>query len=184
MRKLRSLSPARRGRRIPLPNCPKTLRHYPTGTSRPKKRRTKIKNRRDGVEKNLLPAKDGLEEFHKNAGISIVSSPFRFEAVREPERLEAFSGGLPAPAAAFPEPENPSEENPPPTRRTPKKTAPSGEENPIGEVILERNGLHFINNRVLSPDRETEKNLDPEFRKLVDSVVEKPGLLSRSSFFK
>jgi hypothetical protein len=39
------------------------------------------------------------------------------------------------------------------------------------EIILEKNGIHFINSNVLSPDRETEKNLDAEFRKLVDSVI-------------
>jgi hypothetical protein len=41
----------------------------------------------------------------------------------------------------------------------------------LDEVILEKGGIHFINSKVLNPDRETEKDLDADFRKLVDSVI-------------
>jgi hypothetical protein len=41
----------------------------------------------------------------------------------------------------------------------------------LDEVILEKGGIHFINSKAFNPDRETEKNLDADFRKLVDSVI-------------
>jgi hypothetical protein len=41
----------------------------------------------------------------------------------------------------------------------------------IQEVILERNGLHFINANMLKPDRKTQAALDRDFRELVDSVT-------------
>ncbi|MDR0877051.1 MAG: cache domain-containing protein [Treponema sp.] len=42
-----------------------------------------------------------------------------------------------------------------------------------GEIILERGGLHFINNNILTPDIGMEKTLDPAFKYLVDSVLTK-----------
>jgi hypothetical protein len=83
---------------------------------------------------------------------------------------------LPVPADASLKSDDPSARKPPATPAdrlvVPKEPAASfGEEAPISEVILERNGLHFINNRVFNPDRETEKNLDSDFKKLVNSVI-------------
>jgi hypothetical protein len=79
-------------------------------------------------------------------------SPFLFEAAREPEYLKPSVGEVSVPK---------------------KPVSSSREETPISEVILERNGVHFINNRVFNPDKETEKNLDSDFRKLVDSVIKR-----------
>jgi hypothetical protein len=44
-------------------------------------------------------------------------------------------------------------------------------ENPVKEVILERDGIHYIDNQVLNPDGETVKALDQKFLDLVDSVI-------------
>ncbi|MDR1318269.1 MAG: hypothetical protein LBJ90_01475 [Treponema sp.] len=128
----------------------------------------------------MLPAEGGLEEFRKNAGISIVSSPFLFETTREPEYLKPSvdADELPVPAVVL-KSDDPAAEKPPGSSfnrqiAVPEKPKASFQaESPISEVVLERNGIHFINNRVFSPDKETEKNLDPDFRKLVDSVIKR-----------
>jgi hypothetical protein len=84
---------------------------------------------------------------------------------------------LPVPAGVSLKSDDPSTRKPqaPPAGRpvAPKETAAFSREEkaPINETILERNGLHVINSRVFSPDRETEKNLDSDFKKLVDSVI-------------
>jgi hypothetical protein len=39
------------------------------------------------------------------------------------------------------------------------------------DVIQERDGVHFINKSVFKPGRDMEKNLDSEFKELVDSVL-------------
>jgi hypothetical protein len=83
-----------------------------------------------------------------------MTSPFLFESVREPEYLKPSVDAYELSAPEKPE-------------------ASFQEESPISEVILERNGIHFINNHVFNPDKETEKNLDSDFRKLVDSVIKR-----------
>jgi hypothetical protein len=52
------------------------------------------------------------------------------------------------------------------------KEVPAAE--PEDEVILERDGIHFINSRVLNPDRETKKTLDRTFLNLVESLIDPP----------
>jgi hypothetical protein len=42
-----------------------------------------------------------------------------------------------------------------------------------GDVIQERNGVHFINTGIFNPGKDTEKNLDSGFKNLVDSVLGK-----------
>jgi hypothetical protein len=44
-------------------------------------------------------------------------------------------------------------------------------EAPAEEVILERDGIHYINSRFMDPGEEAEKNLDKKFLDLIDSVV-------------
>ncbi|MDR1618181.1 MAG: hypothetical protein LBS06_03930 [Treponema sp.] len=39
------------------------------------------------------------------------------------------------------------------------------------EVILEQDGVHYINRRAMTPDRETIKKLDRDFLNLVNSVL-------------
>ncbi|GHU88280.1 hypothetical protein FACS189476_05130 [Spirochaetia bacterium] len=39
------------------------------------------------------------------------------------------------------------------------------------EVIQERDGVHFISNSVFESGKDMEKNLDSEFKNLVDSVL-------------
>jgi hypothetical protein len=41
------------------------------------------------------------------------------------------------------------------------------------EVIEEKDGVHYINKNVLTPDKPELEALDPEFRDLVDSVLSK-----------
>jgi hypothetical protein len=40
-------------------------------------------------------------------------------------------------------------------------------------VIMERNGVPFINNSIFKPGNDAEKNLDGEFKNLVDTVLGK-----------
>jgi hypothetical protein len=42
---------------------------------------------------------------------------------------------------------------------------------PPEEVILERDGIYYINSRFMNPGEETEKNLDQKFFDLIDSVI-------------
>jgi hypothetical protein len=39
------------------------------------------------------------------------------------------------------------------------------------ELILERNGVHYINGSAFTPDQGVTENLDPNFRDLVNSVI-------------
>jgi hypothetical protein len=39
------------------------------------------------------------------------------------------------------------------------------------DVILEQDGIHYVNHSVMTPDRKTIKNLDQDFLNLVDSVL-------------
>jgi hypothetical protein len=39
------------------------------------------------------------------------------------------------------------------------------------DVILEQDGVHYINRSVMTPDRKMIKNLDQDFLSLVDSVL-------------
>jgi hypothetical protein len=72
--------------------------------------------------------------------------PFYFGTTQEPELLWALEG------------EGTAEQE-------------SAPETPAKEVILERDGIHYINNRALEPDGETVKTLDQKFLDLVDSVI-------------
>ena len=40
-----------------------------------------------------------------------------------------------------------------------------------GDIILEQDGVHYIDRRVMTPDRETVKKLDQDFLSLVNSVL-------------
>jgi hypothetical protein len=73
--------------------------------------------------------------------------PFRVETNREPEVLPVFEEA-----------------------DTPPGETAAGEA-PGDSVILERDGIHFISNRALNPDTDTEKTLDPKFLNLVESVI-------------
>ena len=45
---------------------------------------------------------------------------------------------------------------------------------PEDEVILERDGIHYVNSRALNPDKETKKTLDHNFLNLVESLINPP----------
>jgi hypothetical protein len=77
----------------------------------------------------------------------IMYEPFHAEINQEPEILTAF------------------EEADIPITET------SSGEHPAEAVILERDGIHYINNRALNPDKDAEKNLDTKFLNLVESVM-------------
>jgi hypothetical protein len=47
----------------------------------------------------------------------------------------------------------------------------SADTDPPEQVILERDGIHYINSRFINPGEETKKNLDKKFLDLVDSVI-------------
>jgi hypothetical protein len=58
---------------------------------------------------------------------------------------------------------------PPEDDEGPAAAAPDAE--PEDDVILEQDGIHVINKRVLNPDTEIQKNLDPKFLDLVESII-------------
>ncbi|GHV90102.1 hypothetical protein AGMMS50268_06050 [Spirochaetia bacterium] len=95
-----------------------------------------------------------LEELSGDNGISILYRPFLFAANKNPEILKALDD---EPATVS----GPAAVKPPVHKTAPEDIA----------VILERNGIHFINSSILKPGRDMEKNLDSEFKKLVDSVL-------------
>jgi xanthine dehydrogenase molybdopterin-binding subunit B len=76
----------------------------------------------------------------------VIYKPFYSESIQDPEVLTAL------PAEDVPGAETLSEEV-------------------EDEIILERDGIHYINNQVLHPDEDTEKALDPKFLDLVESVI-------------
>jgi hypothetical protein len=49
---------------------------------------------------------------------------------------------------------------------------------PEEEAILERDGIHVVNSRVLNPDGETKKTLDHQFLNLVESLIKPPGSIA------
>jgi hypothetical protein len=75
----------------------------------------------------------------------VIHKPFHFGTEQEPEILRVFEEGA---AEYAPAPDT-----------------------PVKEVILERDGIHYIDNRALKPDGETVKALDQKFLDLVDSVI-------------
>jgi hypothetical protein len=89
--------------------------------------------------------------------MSIVYKPFHAGTTRNPELLAAMKKAD-------------KTDIPPP--------AGEPEDGPAGGVILEQNGIHYINNLMLNPDKDTEKNLDPKFLNLVESVMKPaaPGI--------
>ena len=52
----------------------------------------------------------------------------------------------------------------------PKESSSPKESLPLADVILEQNGLHRINPRYFTPDRETLASLDSEFSKVIHSI--------------
>jgi hypothetical protein len=75
----------------------------------------------------------------------IIHEPFHFEAAQNPEILQALGND--------------------------EFSGGEAPEDPAEEVILEQNGIHYVNRRVLSPDQNTEKALDPQFLGLVESLI-------------
>jgi hypothetical protein len=61
----------------------------------------------------------------------------------------------------------------------PLESLPNEEEPP--PAIEEHEGVHYISKETLSPDPETEKNLDAKFKNLVDSVINPDNFISSSS---
>ncbi|MDR2110587.1 MAG: hypothetical protein LBP32_04695, partial [Spirochaetaceae bacterium] len=47
------------------------------------------------------------------------------------------------------------------------------EPGPPDTVIEERDGIHYVNENILNPSKETEKKLDPDFKNLINSVLKK-----------
>jgi hypothetical protein len=84
--------------------------------------------------------------------LAILYKPFYLETNTDPETLEPLG------------------ENTPPGGEIPP-------EEPRHEVIMERDGIHFINHRLLSPETAARETLDPDFLDLVESVIKpaKPG---------
>jgi hypothetical protein len=74
--------------------------------------------------------------------MSIIYEPFHIEAKQEPDILSPI-----------------------------EEAADEAVDELTDEVILDRDGIHYINSRVLNPDKDTEKTLDPKFLDLVDSVM-------------
>jgi hypothetical protein len=89
----------------------------------------------------------------------LVYHPFDFEESHEPEILTALDEDISVPSvlpSALP------------------STLSSAEETEDG-VIREMDGIHYINDNILNVNNSEYEALDPEFRKLVDSVIQQNG---------
>ena len=42
---------------------------------------------------------------------------------------------------------------------------------PDGKIILDRDGIHFVNGSLLSRDKKNEPDMDADFKNLVESVL-------------
>jgi hypothetical protein len=90
-----------------------------------------------------------LETLAVQPGMSLVYKPFLYTGFSDPQPLESVPNDFE---------ENPSE-------------AKTPEENYDTPVIEEREGIHYINREILNPGPQAEKDLDPDFKELVDSVI-------------
>jgi hypothetical protein len=107
------------------------------------------------------PGADGTGlECAENQGIPAVYTPFQTAITGDPEILQALDDN-----DGFPAGESPAE------NRT--DAADPADDMPE-EVILERDGIHYINSRFFNPQGETAKNLDQKFLDLVESVSPAP----------
>jgi hypothetical protein len=89
-----------------------------------------------------------LETLALQQGLSLMYKPFLYTGFSDPQVLES--------AGDFEE--DPSEAN-------------TSEENYDTAVIEEREGIHYINREILNPGPQAEKDLNPDFKDLVDSVI-------------
>jgi hypothetical protein len=98
-------------------------------------------------------SESGLETLPVQYGMSLVYKPFLYTGFSDPRDLESPPGDF---------------EEPPP------ETAASGEaaeEANDANIIEEREGVHYISREILSPGYQTEANLNPDFKDLVNSVI-------------
>jgi hypothetical protein len=77
----------------------------------------------------------------------VIYKPLLFDSFADPQELEGLPGNI--------------EEEPPGTPEQEDDT----------NVIEEHEGLHYINKEILNPGLETEKDLNPDFKNLVDSII-------------
>jgi hypothetical protein len=104
----------------------------------------------DGDIEELLSSGD----YRAERGNSLFSRPFNFYPDNDPEVLFAESDGLLAEAE-------------------PLEEEPSNEilNDFDGKVIQEKDGVHYINAGVFTPDKNTEAALDQDLKNLVDSII-------------
>jgi hypothetical protein len=84
-------------------------------------------------------------------GLSLVYKPFLTDSFSDPQDLEGLPDDI--------------EEEPP--SNSPEQDTSIQDTN----IIEEHEGLHYINKEILSPGFETEKDLNPDFKNLVDSII-------------
>jgi hypothetical protein len=109
----------------------------------------------DEKKKLILHDEGKLEDLHADYHYSCFYRPFLLESACAPEVLEAAGEETEAPELID------------------LALEPANGESPV--VLEERDGILYISDRILNPrpNTETEKKQDPDFKKLLDSVISK-----------
>jgi hypothetical protein len=113
---------------------------------KPAGKKATIQRAQNSQKNQKAPENAGPETVSIQHGMSVLYKPFVYTCVSDPEPLESL----------------PDEDDAPEIL-----TLEDGEP----DVIEEHEGVHYISKEALSPDTETEKNLNPDFKNLVDSVI-------------
>jgi hypothetical protein len=98
-------------------------------------------------------SESGLETLPVQYGMSLMYKPFLYTSFSDPRDLDSPPGDFeetPSVTAAF-------------------EKAP--EEEYDAHIIEEREGVHYVSREILSPGFQTEENLNPDFKDLVNSVI-------------
>jgi hypothetical protein len=83
--------------------------------------------------------------------MSLIHRPFLYTDFSDPQDLESLPDDFE---------ERPSEAGTP-------------QEEHDANVIEEHEGIHYINREILNPNPQTEKDLNPDFKNLVNSVIKR-----------
>lgn len=87
-------------------------------------------------------------------GMFLMHRPFLYTDFSDPQDLESL-------------PDDFEEKQP---ESLPPKEEDANTEDDVS-IIEEHEGVHYINQEILNPDPQTEKDLNPDFKNLVNSVI-------------
>jgi hypothetical protein len=104
-------------------------------------------------------SESGIETLIVQQGASLIYKPFSYGSFSDPRDLEN------------PE-ENPKKE--PPGSARPGKEAGNTRKYDA-KIIEEHEGIHYVSTEILNPGPQTEKKLNPDFKNLVNSVINGSG---------